>query len=378
MANESLKNWLREASKEEIPEILDLLQAKYDNMQSHLRGSFNGLKAEFRSPPNNFEIGTWKAKLLVLIGDLFKDKEMGIAKPLSEKKQIIEELEVALIGQIPELLQRIKAEYNGINANQQFEKIVSSFTSPPDNFQLSTWKAELIKSLQGFDNQNTAQANVAPVQQEQTIATQNKIHMANKDFDFDIDAQPESHFGYLRTTIELIENEPGKGSTAQTVKSELDKIQLPQHSSQEKTRKELLRDFVLFQVGLSTAESAEKINIVKQFVADTLPKCKGFFEELVEKGIKKEKANVKNPFQEIDDLFNVIESSNAKAKKDYAMEIKGAKDAYEDLKNCLVPAEVFQKKQDLTEILGMIVAVVQPDDKAAALKKKMAELKNKS
>ncbi|MCS7078407.1 MAG: hypothetical protein NZ455_16970, partial [Bacteroidia bacterium] len=68
MKNALFKQKLREATFVEIPALLDTLQLNYDKIPSHLRSSFNQLKAEFFGQPNNFSLTNWQAKLDVLIG----------------------------------------------------------------------------------------------------------------------------------------------------------------------------------------------------------------------------------------------------------------------------------------------------------------------
>jgi hypothetical protein len=66
--NEKFKERLEEATDVKIPVILNILQSHYQQIPSHLKGTFNQLTNEFFNQPNNFSLGGWKAKFLVLIG----------------------------------------------------------------------------------------------------------------------------------------------------------------------------------------------------------------------------------------------------------------------------------------------------------------------
>jgi class 3 adenylate cyclase len=66
--NEKFKERFNEAIEGEIPDLLDILKSHYGQIPSHFKGSLNQLTNEFFNQPNNFSLGGWKAKFLVLIG----------------------------------------------------------------------------------------------------------------------------------------------------------------------------------------------------------------------------------------------------------------------------------------------------------------------
>lgn len=67
--NEKFREHLETAITEQIPQFLEILKQHYEQIPKHLKGDFNRLKGEFRSPPNNFSLGDWKSRLSTLIMD---------------------------------------------------------------------------------------------------------------------------------------------------------------------------------------------------------------------------------------------------------------------------------------------------------------------
>ena len=65
--NEAFKKRLREATINEIPALLDALDQYRDQIPSYEIADFNRLKREFIDQPNNFTLGGWLGRLLVLI-----------------------------------------------------------------------------------------------------------------------------------------------------------------------------------------------------------------------------------------------------------------------------------------------------------------------
>jgi len=75
--NEAFKKRLREATINEIPALLDVLDQHSDQIPSYEIADFNRLKREFIDQPNNFTLGGWLGRLLVLINGF----EFNIAVP---------------------------------------------------------------------------------------------------------------------------------------------------------------------------------------------------------------------------------------------------------------------------------------------------------
>lgn len=65
--NTDFKTRLQQATTQEVPKLLEILESHKSQMPSHLIGNFNGLVSEFSDPPNGFRLADWKARLLVLM-----------------------------------------------------------------------------------------------------------------------------------------------------------------------------------------------------------------------------------------------------------------------------------------------------------------------
>ena len=65
--NQAFKDKLKEATIDQVYDFLEALQQHYDQIPSHQKGTFNQLKKEFTDQPNNFSLGSWRSRLLVLI-----------------------------------------------------------------------------------------------------------------------------------------------------------------------------------------------------------------------------------------------------------------------------------------------------------------------
>ncbi len=64
--NEAFKTRLAEATFDEIPQLLEILQQHYKQIPS--KGMFNQLRKEFIDQPNNFSLSGWRGRLLTFVG----------------------------------------------------------------------------------------------------------------------------------------------------------------------------------------------------------------------------------------------------------------------------------------------------------------------